>query len=93
MTVFTPDFENVTLADTITEVKQIIAHNIVKVTFRKVNGETRVFERATNDMERVPAELVPTNKLFYDAEQVRLFVLDHNEWRSFKIANLISLEF
>jgi hypothetical protein len=65
---------------------------VVVVTFMKKNGEERVM-RCTQDMGMVPEEKHPTGLGgVYDSNQVRVFDLDKEEWRSFRKDSIIRIE-
>ena len=93
MLTFTPDFERFTFAETATEVRRIVNKNICKITFTKVDGTLRTFERATTDLGNIPSDKQPKgDPIVKDPLQIRVFVLELNEWRSFKVDLLKVIE-
>lgn len=62
---------------------EVLKTGVAVVTFTKKNGETRVM-RCTQNMDRVPTDKHPMGTgTPYTNNQVRVFDLDKEEWRSF----------
>jgi hypothetical protein len=66
--------------------KQLVA-GVVTVTFKKVNGSTRVMKCTTNP-EVIPAPITNNN-----ADVVTVFDVDVNDWRSFRMDRIEEVEF
>jgi hypothetical protein len=61
-----------------------------RVIFRKVNGEERDM-MCTLETRNIPEEWRPTkDDSKYSDEVIRAFDINKQEWRSFKVANVIS---
>ena len=61
------------------------------VTFTKVDGSKRVM-RCTTNPNNIPKELQPTGtERYLNPDVARVFDLDLNEWRSFRINSVISI--
>lgn len=70
----------------------LLKSSVCKVTFTKVNGDTRVM-RCTLVRDMIPTNVTP--KVFDDekveagpSEVIRVFDLTAQGWRSFKVANV-----
>jgi len=76
----------------ISKVRQILSENVCVVTFKKVSGEERVI-KGTTIVDYIPSDLLSLNT---ETKQhngvVRIFDLESNGWRSFRLENLIELE-
>jgi hypothetical protein len=69
----------------------ILRHNIVSVTFTKVNGEERVM-RCTLQTDHVPNASSQNGELVVEGKStsnnVSVWDVDANGWRSFRIASV-----
>jgi len=68
----------------------ILGNDIVEVSFTKVNGELRTM-RCTRDDDLIPDEQLPIgNSIMKESVDIlKVFEVDLQEWRSFRIENLI----
>lgn len=84
----------------IKELQDLLKHEIVKVTFTKLNGEQRIME-CTQNMYYVPVDKLPHEaKEIGEATQkdeppkeetsIRVFDIIKGEWRSFRKDSVIS---
>ena len=76
------------------EIVEKLRSNVVEVTFTKVNGETRVMP-STLSSEFIPdftEEKVAVEKTSVNETVVRVYAIDVQAWRSFKVANVTSFE-
>lgn len=62
---------------------QLLTNSIVRVTFTKSNGETRVMN-CTKSNTIIPAENAPKNIRKTNEEVAAVFDTDINDWRSFR---------
>ena len=62
------------------------------VTFTKVDGSKRVM-RCTSNPANIPAEMQPVGNTdrYLNPDVARVFDLDINEWRSFRLNSVISI--
>jgi hypothetical protein len=69
----------------------MLRHNIVSVTFTKVNGEERVM-KCTLRSDLIPNASSQNGELFVEQKQssnnVSVWDVDANGWRSFRVANV-----
>jgi hypothetical protein len=69
----------------------MLRHNVVSVTFTKVNGEERVM-KCTLRSDLVPNALIQNGELVLEQKQssnnVSVWDVDANGWRSFRVANV-----
>lgn len=77
-------------------VTQTLRENIVRLSFTKVkDGQVRNM-RATLDGRFIPEDKVPTTDANTNTEKnkvaVRVFDLDLNDWRSFRVDSLLTFE-
>jgi hypothetical protein len=96
------DFFNRSIEDRKRILKYILRNQLCEVTFRKVDGSVRIMP-CTLQPERLPAqefeivlETVETEKAkkprTENPNTIRVYCLDKEEWRSFRIDNVISLK-
>jgi hypothetical protein len=71
-------------------VKTLTENRRVDVTFYKVNGDMR--EMACTLHPDVIGEDVSVVEAKYDPNQIRVFDLDNDSWRSFLLTNLVTVE-
>lgn len=66
---------------------------VMEVVFNKVDGTNRVM-LCTQALELIPEDKHPTgeSKTVYDDNQIRVFDLEVNEWRSFRKDSIISTQ-
>jgi hypothetical protein len=78
---------------TSTDLLKILTENICVVDFVKVNGETRSMP-CTLRSDIVPPQVIKEGKEPKKTNDsvMNVWCVDKNEWRSFKLENLISLE-
>lgn len=75
-----------------TSIRQLLNNHVVNVRFEKRDGTVREMRCTTNPL------LIPDNKepknvhLTVNSDQVRVFDLEKNEWRSFNVNNLLDYE-
>tara|TARA_R110002153_G_scaffold29258_1_gene89914 strand:+ start:167 stop:448 length:282 start_codon:yes stop_codon:yes gene_type:complete len=67
-----------------------------KITFTKVNGDTRIME-ATLDTSRIPEKDLPKSHIDgelgeINQDVIRCYDLKAAGWRSFRVANIVSWE-
>lgn len=69
---------------------EALSEGVVHLQFKKVNGELRNMV-ATRNFDKIPAEKHPTteDKREQNETIVVLFDLEVNDWRSFRVENLI----
>ena len=74
-------------------IRDFLAHHpIVRIRFRKVNGDERVMI-ATNDTRLIPEDAWPSDKGTHNYHtSYPVYDLHQQEWRSFKPDNLIDME-
>jgi hypothetical protein len=69
----------------------MLRHNIVSVTFTKVNGEERVM-RCTLQTDYIPNAPTQNGELVVEGKptsnNVSVWDIDANGWRSFRVANV-----
>ena len=98
------DFFNRSIEDRKRILKYILRNQLCEVTFRKVDGSVRIMP-CTLQPERLPAqefEIVletvdtetekPKKPRTENPNTIRVYCLDKEEWRSFRIDNVISLK-
>ena len=75
-------------------VKSILRAQVATVTFLKNNGERREMQ-CTLNMEHVPPSMWPKGTLTEQnaTDQVRVFDIKAQGWRSFNFKNFITIEF
>jgi hypothetical protein len=68
-----------------------LKNGVMEVVFDKLNGERRVM-LCTQSPEHIPSEMLSTEKreMLYNDNQVRVYDLEKNAWRSFLRENIIS---
>ena len=70
----------------------LLKTGVLLVTFMKKNGEERTM-RCTQAMDLIPENMHPTGLGgTYSPDQVRVFDLDKEEWRSFRKDSIIRVE-
>jgi WYL_2, Sm-like SH3 beta-barrel fold len=77
--------------NTLTEstLNNLLAGGVVKVTFRKVDGDVRVMD-CTKKLDIIPISSWPkTDKQLETNGMVRAYDVNANGWRSFYFANVI----
>lgn len=62
------------------------------VTFKKKDGTIRKM-RCTRNPSLIPEEFHPKNESVESASALRVFDLDKNEWRSFVLENVMSVDY
>lgn len=73
-------------------IRQLLNSGVVNVRFEKRDGSTREMRCTTNPL-LIPEGKEPKNvHLTVNSDQVRVFDLEKNEWRSFNVNNLLSYE-
>ena len=87
-----------TLEDKKNEYKELLRQGIVEVEFTKVNGEYRVMPCTLNEHLIPPAPVkelkegeLPKPPRKESPEVIRVFCIDKQEWRSFRIDSVISI--
>jgi hypothetical protein len=69
----------------------MLRHNIVSVTFTKVNGEERIM-RCTLQTNYIPNAPIQNGELVVEGKttsnNVSVWDIDANGWRSFRVANV-----
>lgn len=71
------------------EMLLMLREGVCRVIFTKVNGEERDM-KCTLETRNIPEELRPKTGEKYSDEVIRAFDVNKSEWRSFKVANVIS---
>ena len=75
-------------------IKSMLSEGVYKITFTKVNGETREMPCTLN------ADILPSQKVTEDKEKTErkintenlsVWCTDKNGWRSFKLANVVEI--
>jgi len=75
-------------------IKSMLSEGVYKITFTKVNGETREMPCTLN------ADMLPSPKVTEDKEKTErkintenlsVWCTDKNGWRSFKLANVVEI--
>ena len=75
--------------------RKILIDDIVKVTFTKVNGETRVMKCTLQEQflpTQIDVEEAILNKKEKSDVNMSVWDIEAKGWRSFRIENLISVE-
>ena len=67
--------------------KSVLTKNICDVTFTKVNGETRTMP-CTLKPSSLPTRVTTESKKATNPENLSVWCLDKNEWRSFRVMNV-----
>ena len=74
----------------------ILSKNTHEVTFTKINGETRVMPCTLDParLDRLPNSQLREVKANREAkpDTLSVYCTDKNEWRSFRVMNLISIK-
>jgi hypothetical protein len=68
-----------------------LREGVCRVVFTKVNGETRDMT-CTLETRNIPEESRPRTEGEYSDSVIRVYDLNAAEWRSFKVANVISID-
>lgn len=71
------------------EMMTALSEGVCRVIFTKVNGEERDM-LCTREMRNIPEEYRPRGAEKYSDDVIRAFDISKSEWRSFKVANVIS---
>lgn len=71
--------------DMVTQLRE----NACRVIFTKVNGEERDMV-CTLQTDQIPEAMQPKSDAKYNDEVIRAFDVNKQEWRSFKVANVLS---
>ena len=78
------------------DIQDKLRNGIYKVTFTKVNGEKRVMPctlmESAIPTAKVPATASTKEPSAKELENLRVYALESQGWRSFKIANVIDIE-
>jgi len=83
------EFANETIAERRVILAEWLSQGVCTVTFTKVDGTVRVMPCTLKD-ELLPAVVTEsTRKISPDV--MRVFLLDKQEWRSFRLDNVISV--
>ena len=82
------------MSESLEQIKNILRSQVATVTFLKNNGERREMQ-CTLNMEHVPPSMWPKGTLTEQntTDQVRVFDVKAQGWRSFNFKNFISIEF
>jgi hypothetical protein len=79
---------------TYTEIKDTLHNNqVVLINFTKVNGKARAL-RGTLDTSLIPDDLIPKGekKLNLSEDAVRVYDIENDGWRSFRVDSVNSIE-
>lgn len=71
------------------EMMGMLRESVCRVIFTKTNGEERDM-KCTLETRNIPEEWRPKSESKYSDEVIRAFDINKQEWRSFKVANVIS---
>lgn len=88
------EFDSQTEEERKTIILQMLQEGVCTVTFTKVDGETRVMP-CTLDAGLMPARTVAESKTVqrsFKPTTLSVWCTDQNEWRSFRVANVIRVE-
>lgn len=88
------ELQGTTAADRGAWLRKLLAQGVYDVTFTKVNGETRVMP-CTLDPRKLPAAPVKEGKESTkkpNSDNLSVWCVDKNEWRSFKIMNVTEVK-
>ena len=82
------------MSESLEQIKNILRSQVATVTFLKNNGERREMQ-CTLNMEYVPPSMWPKGTLTEQnaTDQVRVFDVKAQGWRSFNFKNFITIEF
>lgn len=76
------------------QIRALLHDRVCTVTFKKINGELRVMD-CTTKLDFVPPSAWPENKIEISEDTVtravRAFDVKAQGWRSFLVANVISI--
>ena len=84
-----------TIPPTKTDLESNLANHVLEITFIKADGDHR-YMKCTRDVSRIPAEHLPKSKeegsvpRVESDEVVRVYDIDAEGWRSFRVDSLIS---
>lgn len=79
---------------TYTEIKDTLSNNkLVLINFTKVDGTARAL-RGTLNTALIPEDLMPKGekKLNLSEDAVRVYDIENNGWRSFRVDSVTSIE-
>jgi hypothetical protein len=75
-------------------IKSMLSEGVYKITFTKVNGETREMP-CTLNADMLPSQTVTEDKekteRKINTENLSVWCTDKNGWRSFKLANVVEI--
>lgn len=78
----------------LSELKAKLSEGVVKVTFKKVNGDLRIMD-CTTKADLIPPPTTPAKPVQVSEETkervVRVYDVNANGWRSFVLANVIEV--
>lgn len=71
----------------------VLKNECATITFTKKDGTERVM-RCTKNLDNIPSDKRPTGKVeLSESENIRVFDMDKNEWRSFNKSSVKRVEF
>ena len=78
------------------DIREFLLDGIIEVTFTKVDGTERKMN-CTLNYEHIPEDMKPLNlvkgeKIMENLDILKVFDTDKQDWRSFRVANVILIK-